>query len=281
MATTAYALNAVILDTAGHVQQATTAGTSGGSMPNFSETPGSTITDGTVVWTDRGLPGTWTAATVYALNAVITANSQVQQATSAGTSGGSAPAFSTSGGTVNDNTVIWTDQGLLSGNAQFTWQATNPYSLNAQIIDPANHVQLVTAAGTSGGSEPTFNDGGMVIDGLIWMDIGPVVTWTASTQFPLGPQWVDTNSFLEKVTVAGTSTPPSAPAWNMTVGGTTIDGLQWTDQGLSVWAASHQYFTLGALISDAGPHAQKGTEAGTSGASTPTFNDAGGTTIDN
>ncbi|MHB8216546.1 MAG: hypothetical protein ACYDDS_10750 [Candidatus Sulfotelmatobacter sp.] len=279
-ATTAYALSAVILDTAGHVQQVITAGTSGSSQPSFNDS-GSTTPDGTVVWQDRGLPGTWTASMVYALNAVITANSHVQQATSAGTSGGSAPVFSTSGGTVNDNTVIWTDQGLLTGNAQFTWQTTNPYTLNSQIIDPANHVQLVTTAGTSGGSQPTFNDGGMVIDGLVWMDIGPIVTWTASTPFPLGTLSVDTNSFLEKVTTAGTSTTPSAPAWNMTVGGNTIDGLQWTDQGVSVWAAGHPYFTLGGLISDAATHAQKVTEAGTSGASTPTFNDAGGTTIDN
>ena len=263
---TYYALNAVILDGAGHVQQVVTAGTSGGPNPPTFNDSGSTTMDGTVLWQDRGTPGTWTASTVYALNAVITASGHVQQATSAGTSGGSAPAFSTIGLTVNDNTVIWTDQGLLSGNAQFTWQATSPYSLNAQIIDPANHVQKVTMAGTSGGSEPTFNDGGVVYDGLVWQDIGPVVAWTPSTQFPLGTLSVDTNSFLEEVTTAGISTTPSHPMWNVNVAGTTVDGLQWTDQGSSVWAAGHQYFTIGTLISDAATHAQKVTEAGTSGA---------------
>ena len=278
---TPYSLNAVILDGAGHVQQVVTAGTSGGAEPIFNES-GSTTMDNTVLWQDRGLPGTWTATTPYALNAVITANSHVQQATSAGTSGsGSAPTFSTTGGTVNDNVVIWADQGLLSGNVQFTWQATNPYSLNAQIIDPANHVQKVTVAGTSGGSEPTFNDGGMVIDGLVWMDIGPVVTWAASTPYSPGTLLVDPGSYLEEVTTAGISGTPSQPAWNETTGGTTIDGLQWTDQGYLVWQASHQYFTLGTLISDPATHAQKVTEAGTSGGSVPTFNDAGGMTIDN
>jgi hypothetical protein len=57
--------------------------------------------------------------------------------------------------------------------------------------------------------------------------------------------------------------------------------LQWTDYGPSVWQATHQYFTLGTLISDGAAHAQKVNATGTSGAATPTFNHAGGATIDN
>jgi len=60
-----------------------------------------------------------------------------------------------------------------------TWTASNPYTLNAVILDgnvPA-HVQQVTAAGTSGpGPAPSFSTtGGDVIDGLTWTDLGTSV----------------------------------------------------------------------------------------------------------
>jgi hypothetical protein len=49
----AYALNVMILDSAFHVQQVTTAGTSGTTTPAFNHA-GGTTTDGTAVWTDLG-----------------------------------------------------------------------------------------------------------------------------------------------------------------------------------------------------------------------------------
>ena len=49
----AYALNATILDPAGHVQKVTTAGTSDSSAPTWNDA-GSTTTDNTVTWTDQG-----------------------------------------------------------------------------------------------------------------------------------------------------------------------------------------------------------------------------------
>jgi hypothetical protein len=60
-----YALNATILDPAGHTQKVTTAGTSGAALPTFNDSL-STTTDGTVVWTDQGLSGT---AGTYTFNA--------------------------------------------------------------------------------------------------------------------------------------------------------------------------------------------------------------------
>lgn len=50
-ATTAYALDAYIVDSNGNRQQATTAGTSGSSAPTWNTTVGGTTTDGTVTWT--------------------------------------------------------------------------------------------------------------------------------------------------------------------------------------------------------------------------------------
>lgn len=52
-ASTVYALGAQILDPDGHIQQVTTAGTSGATIPTFNDSGGTTI-DGTVVWTDQG-----------------------------------------------------------------------------------------------------------------------------------------------------------------------------------------------------------------------------------
>jgi hypothetical protein len=51
----AYALGDTIIDPAGHLQKATTAGTSGGTIPTFNDA-GSTTPDGvgTLVWTDQG-----------------------------------------------------------------------------------------------------------------------------------------------------------------------------------------------------------------------------------
>lgn len=47
---TAYALNALILDANGNPQQATTAGTSGATQPAWTTTVGASTNDGTVVW---------------------------------------------------------------------------------------------------------------------------------------------------------------------------------------------------------------------------------------
>src|SRR5581483_3928504 len=114
-------------------------------------------------------------------------------------------------------------------------------SLNAMIVDAANQIELATTAGTSGGSTPTFADGGNVVDGLVWLDIGPVLTWTGNTTYPatvLAPfTLVIGNGFVQQATTSGVSGTPSQPNWNATVGGKTVDGLQWTDQGVSVWNA--------------------------------------------
>jgi hypothetical protein len=52
-ATHSYATNAEILDPSGHIQKATTGGTSGGTIPTFNDS-GGTTTDGGVTWTDQG-----------------------------------------------------------------------------------------------------------------------------------------------------------------------------------------------------------------------------------
>jgi len=51
---TAYSLGVTILDSAGHVQQVTTAGTSGATRPTFNDVGGTTADGSTLVWTDEG-----------------------------------------------------------------------------------------------------------------------------------------------------------------------------------------------------------------------------------
>jgi hypothetical protein len=66
---------------------------------------------------------------------------------------------------------------------EFTsWQASTSYAVNSVIMDPANHIQKVTKAGTSGATAPAWNDtGGATSDGtVVWQDTGKVVENGAS-----------------------------------------------------------------------------------------------------
>jgi len=285
-----YALNTEIVDQSNHVQLVAIPGTSGPAQPNFNLTDGGTTVDGTagtaVTWTNLG-QAVWRPSFSYGLNAIIVdSGGHVQQVTTAGTTGSGSPIFThVTTSTTPDGSVVWTDEGPLSGTT-FTWKNGTTYSLNAMIVDPANQVELVTTTGTSGGSQPTFADGANVVDGLVWLDIGPVVAW-ASRSFSTGELVIDPGTFLQKVTTAGISGTPAQPTWNDNPLGTTIDGLQWKDYGPSAWTAGNQYFT-GTLISEPtspapGPyHAQKVYEAGTSGGGpAPSFNHAFGLTLDN
>lgn len=67
----------------------------------------------------------------------------------------------------------------------YNWAPNAPYRVGQAIVDPANHIQVVTTQGTSGGSQPSWNDsGGTTTDGpgsniqpgfsgaVIWQDQG-------------------------------------------------------------------------------------------------------------
>ena len=113
------------------------------------------------------------------------------------------------------------------------WPALTPVALGYEIIDPAGHIQKITTAGTTGASIPTFNDtGGTTNDGTG----GTMAVWT--DQGSAGGS-------------AGTS-GSAIPAFNDT-GGATPDGtgtLVWEDQGYyagpaaPVTAQFHFYFRV-------------------------------------
>lgn len=58
--------------------------------------------------------GTWAASTAYAVGDWILDGTHLYKVTTAGTSGGAAPAFPTDGSTVTDGTVVWQDMGTFS-----------------------------------------------------------------------------------------------------------------------------------------------------------------------
>lgn len=82
--------------------------------------------------------GAWQMSHVYGLGGVIVVNGFVQKVTTAGTSGGSIPTFSTvTGQTTTDNTVIWTCQGPLglgTGNQTYTFKSTIDNTQFGQIL---------------------------------------------------------------------------------------------------------------------------------------------------
>ena len=141
----------------------------------------------------------WQAGHAYSLgNQILDSAGHIQQITTAGTSGTVMPTFNDSGGTTEDPAyIIWTDK----GNA--AWASTNAYSLGDVIVDSGGHVQVVTTAGTSGGSTPTFNHaGGAATDGsVVWTDHGNAV-WAAATAYPIASYIVD-SGHAQKVTQGG------------------------------------------------------------------------------
>lgn len=147
-ANTAYILGHPILSPKLHIEVAIVAGTSAATPPVWTNTAGLTRTDGSVTWLDQGvltavpLPA-WAANTAYSATRILDSNGNIEIVSTAGTSGGSAPPWSTTpGGTTSDGTVIWTNGGKLAVHGL---QATGGAS--AIIFD--NVVGSGTLAGAS------------------------------------------------------------------------------------------------------------------------------------
>jgi|ERR1035441_8138773 hypothetical protein len=93
----------------------------------------------------------WAPSTAYAFNAEVTDPAgNIQEATTAGTSGATAPAWNdTVGGTTNDGSVVWTCKGVLSTTLAVIGKAAgNVYTPPAAKASPLLHtnaVQVLTA----------------------------------------------------------------------------------------------------------------------------------------
>jgi hypothetical protein len=134
---------------------------SGGCLFNFKDTP-------------------WKPATAYTVGQeVLDSHFQIQVVSKAGTSGATAPGWSTIvEHSTTDGTVKWLDQGPQSAFTLAAWIPTHAYAVHTKILDGNNNVEFVTTAGTSG-STVTFNTtaGGTTTDGTVtWTNLGALAT---------------------------------------------------------------------------------------------------------
>jgi len=125
------------------------------------------------------------------------------------------------------------------------WLPSTAYAVGQEVLDSNLHIEVVSVAGTSGATTPSWSSGpgGTTTDGgVTWLNQGPVSAstvagWATSHAYSLGAEILDANDNIELVTTAGTSAGP-IPAFNTTAGGITHDGtITWTNVGAIATAA--------------------------------------------
>ncbi len=107
----------------GHYYKCTTAGTSGATEPSWPTANGSTVTDGSVIWTESGNI-IWQKSHPYTAGAIIVPinnNGHFYKCTVAGESGATAPLWTTAtNAVVTDGVVRWTEAGSILDSADTT-----------------------------------------------------------------------------------------------------------------------------------------------------------------
>ncbi len=142
---TAYTAGQAVVDSSGAIQTVAVGGTSGANPPTWTQAAGATTMDAAISWSNAG-PMTWQANTAYAVGAfVLDSNCNIQQVKVAGTSGATAPAWSTTpAGSTTDGTVTW---------SYFTFVSTD---LQA-VLNVLTHAPYVTTYTDSTGATQTLN----------------------------------------------------------------------------------------------------------------------------
>jgi hypothetical protein len=88
------------------------------------------------------------------------------------------------------------------------WQASHAYTVGQKVVDTHFQVQMVTVAGTSGGSTPTWNTnaGATTADGgVTWLSLGATTAFTPGVwirlhHYAVGSTILDSNGKLQIVT---------------------------------------------------------------------------------
>jgi hypothetical protein len=110
------------------------------------------------------------------------------------------------GATKVDGGITWLDQGPLSIQVD-PWVGSHSYLRNERILDSNHNVQIVTTAGPSGSSAPTWNlnAGGTTPDGstLVWTNAGPNGTFALPAAG--GSSGIISDNVVGTVTLPGAS----------------------------------------------------------------------------
>ncbi len=231
-------------------------------------TPAATETFGTV------LQSTWQASSAYTAGQfVIDGNGAIQVAMTAGTTGTTAPVWSTTiADTTSDGTttpVTWMN------NGPWSWQPNTAYVKAQFVVDPRGYLQTVTAAGTSAAATPNWlqpeKQGGITPDGILWQNGGKAF-WETDYLYSVGQLVLDARGNVQMVQTGGIS-GDNVPQWNPTAGQTTQDsGVAWQNLGHFAWQAN-TFYSAGQAILDAAGFIQVATIGGTSGATPPEWID--------
>ena len=281
-ALTPYAIGFEIVDSNGNIQKAATAKWAA----NTAFEVGAEIVDG-ANHIQKATAAAWVASTDYALNAevvdsngnvqkaiqaqwianytgtvgtqIVDSNGNIQQITTAGISGATVPVWAMTG-TTTDGTIVWTYQGVWSGDAGTSGLTAPAWETGATPDGTGTLVWIYQGASagsagiSGGGTAPTFNHtGGTTIDGtgtLIWADQG--LATGAGTSGATIPTWGGTGitpdtGYLVWVYQqssngnAGTS-GHTLPTFSET-GGSVADGagtLTWVDKGLRLMDVTSQ-----------------------------------------
>jgi len=130
----------------------------------------------------------WEPSTAYAVGQeVLDSHFQIQVVETAGTSNTTAPAWSaTTAGVTGDNSVVWLNQGPLSGTMAISpWGKNNGYLMGTLIFDSNHNIEFcIFAFGNSGGFPPTWKTAPGAITGdnaVVWENLGPDGTAALAT----------------------------------------------------------------------------------------------------
>jgi len=128
----------------------------------------------------------WQASTAYAIGQeVVDTHFQVQVADRTGTSGTRTPTWQTTLGlSTTDGTVHWLDQGVVSEFTPASWKSGTAYAKNIEIKDSNGNIELVTTAGTSGTTTPSWSTvvGDVTADKTVrWKNVGAIAISALAT----------------------------------------------------------------------------------------------------